>query len=333
MSKKTIGLIVILLAAVALATTAWLDWRHGKIFPATDDAYVGGDVTAVSSRVPGTLTAVKVRENDLVEAGQVVAELDPRDYDQAVAETEADLTKAKAQLDLDRAQIAGAEAQIGVARSQAELARADRARYADLQKTGSVPARQNEQAATAAAVADAQLDAARKALTAAQAKLAVDEKDVGQKQAKYDKAVLQRSYCTVAAPCAGMIADKSALPGQVVAAGQPLCRIASLGGEHLWVDANFKETQIARIRPGQPATIKIHAAGDRVLHGKVAAVSAGTGASFSLLPPENATGNWVEIVQRVPVRIYLDPGDDPAGALRLGLSARVSVDTRSEGER
>jgi membrane fusion protein (multidrug efflux system) len=332
MSKKSIGLLVILAGALALTLAAWLHWRHGRIFPSTSDAYVGGDVVTVSSRIPGTLTAVAVRENDVVAAGQVIAELDPRDYDQAVAETAADLEKARTTLELDRAQIAGAQAQIGVARSEAAQARADRERFADLQRTGSIPARQSEQAATAADVADSRLDAARKALAAAQAKLDVDEKDVGQKQAKHDKAVLQRSYCTVTAPSAGMIADKSALPGQVVAAGQPLCRVAAIDDGHLWVDANFKETQIARIRPGQPAEIEVHAQGDRVYHGKVEAISAGTGASFSLLPPENATGNWVEIVQRVPVRILLDPNEAPERGLRLGLSAHVTVDTRSPGE-
>jgi len=332
MSKKTIGLIVILAGAVVLALTAWLHWRHGRIFPTTSDAYVGGDVTTVSSRVPGTLVSVEVRENQVVGAGQVIAQLDPRDYDQAVAEADADLTKAKSTLELDRAQIAGAEAQIAVARSEAAQARADQERYAALQRTGSIPARQSETATTAAQVAESRLDAARKALTATQARLTVDEKDIGQKQAKYDLAVLRRSYCAITAPAAGMIADKSALPGQVVTAGQPLCRIASLDAQHLWVDANFKETQIARIRPGQPATIEVHAEGNRVYHGKVEAISAGTGASFSLLPPENATGNWVEIVQRVPVRILLDSREDPQESLRLGLSAHVTIDTRSAGE-
>lgn len=333
MKKKWLGLTVILVAGLAFVVAGWLNWKHGRIYPSTADAYVGGDVTVVSSRVPGTLLAVKVKSHESVAQGQVIAEIDPRDYDQAVAETQAELAKAEATLEQDRALIAGAQAQIVVARSQAALARADRDRYADLQRNGSIPERQAEQAATNSEVAAAQLTAAQRALSAARAKLVVDEKNRAQVAAKGDRAALQRSYCTVVAPCAGVVAEKAGQPGQVVAAGQPLCRIATLTSDHIWVDANYKETQIVRIRPGQSATVTVHAQGGREYHGRVEAISAGTGASFSLLPAENATGNWVEIVQRVPVRILLDNGESPALSLRLGLSAHVTIDTRGPGDR
>jgi membrane fusion protein (multidrug efflux system) len=333
MNKKRIGLVIIVVAAAALVVTGLLHLRHGRIYPSTDNAYVKGDVTPVASRIPGSLLVVKVREDEWIEAGQIIAELDPRDYEQAVAEAEAELVKAQADLDLDRAKIAGAEAQIAVARSQLALARADRDRYTDLHGKGSIPDRQYDQAVTAAEVAAAQLTAAEKALAATRAQLAVDQKNVARMQARYDQALLRRSYCTITAPCNGVVADKAARPGQTVAPGQPLCRLAQLEAGHVWIEANFKETQISRIRPGQPATVSIDADNQRGYRGTVSALSAGTGAAFSLLPPQNASGNWVKIVQRLPVRIDLDLDAKAARQLRLGLSAHVIVDTRPGSDR
>jgi len=330
--KKWIGLTVIIAAALALALTGYLHWRHGLLYPSTENAYVQGDVTPLASRIPGSLEEVLIEDNMWVQEGQVIARLDPRDYDQAISEAKADLAKAQAVLELDRAQIAGAEAQLVVVRSQAELARSDQARYTDLQQKGSVAERQYEQANTAAAVAEAQVIAAQKSLSALRAKLEVDREEVGSMQACYDLAVLRRSYCTITAPTAGMVADKSAQPGQVVTPGQPLCRLASLSVGHVWVEANFKETQLHRIRAGQTATVTFDAHEGHKYRGRVEALSAGTGATFALLPPQNATGNWVKIVQRLPVRLALDLTDAEARELRLGLSATVMVDTRSLDE-
>jgi membrane fusion protein (multidrug efflux system) len=329
MNRKWIGLVVIFAAAVALVVAGYFHLRHGRIYPSTDDAYVGGTVVPVASRVPGTLVEVPVAENDHVEAGQVIAQLDPRDFDEAVARAQAQLARAQAQLAQDEAQIARAEAEIEVARSQADLARLDRDRYASLQKKGSTPERQAEQARTAAAVAEAQLAAAEKALVAVRAKLSADEKDVARYQAELSNAQLQRSYCTITAPCAGMIADKSAQAGQVVVPAQPLCRVVPLSGTDIWIDANFKESQLHRIRAGQPVTIEVDAIENHEFRGTVSALSAGTGAAFALLPPENASGNWVKIVQRLPVRVMLADGDEQLKRLRLGLSTRVTVDTRA----
>ncbi len=331
MSRKWIGLGVILTGAVALVFVGWLNYKHGRLYPATENAYVGGEVSTVASRVPGALVEVSFHENEVVQEGQLIARLDVRDFDAAVARTEAELAKAEATLTLDEAQIAGADAQVTVARSQATQARADRDRYAALSVRGSAPARQSEQAATGAAVADAQVSAAQKALLAARARLEVDREAVAKTRADRDLALLQRSYCDVVAPTTGVVADKSAQVGQVVAAGQPLCRIAPLGGDHVWIEANFKETQLQRIAVGQPVRVEVDAVADHEFTGKVATLSAGTGSAFALLPPENASGNWVKIVQRLPVRIALDAGDPQLSRLRLGLSASVTVDTRPAG--
>ncbi len=329
MNRKWIGLIVIVVVAIGLVFAGYLHLQHGRIFPSTDDAYVGGTVYPMASRVHGTLTDVLVSENERVEAGAVVARLDARDLDEAVSKSEAQLAKAQAVLEQDRANIAGAQAQIEVARSQADQARADRARYSALQEKGSAPERQAEQARTTSAVADAQVSAAEKALVAARARLTVDEKEVARYKAELSNARLQRSYTTVTAPVGGMVADKSASVGQVVQAGQPLCRIVPLEGDDVYVDANFKETQLQRIRPGQPVTIEVDAIADHEFEGTVSAIGAGTGAAFALLPPENASGNWVKIVQRIPVRVKFNGGDSEAYRLRLGLSTKVTVDTRS----
>ncbi len=306
MKRRTVGLLTIILFAAVVVVLGWRHWHHGKIFPTTDNAYVGGDVSTVASRIPGTIQDVLVQENEQVNAGQVLFHLDPRDYDQAVVESDARVAKANATLALDRAGVAKARADIAAAESEEELSHADRERYAELSARGSVPQHRYSEVKTAAEVAEARLEAARKGLAAAKAMLEVSRRELQKAQAEHDTAILKRSYCTVVAPCSGMLADKSAQAGQVVAVGQPLCQIVPLDAGHLWVDANFKETQLHRIRPGDAASIRVDSDKGYELKGKVEALSAGTGAAFSLLPPENASGNWVKVVQRLPVRIALD---------------------------
>ncbi len=327
MKRRTIGLLTIILFALVVVALGWRHWHHGQIFPTTDNAYVGGDVSTVASRVPGTIQNVLVGENEQVKEGQVLFRLDPRDFDQAVAESEAKVEKAKATLALDEAGVAQARAEIAAAQSESELSNADRQRYAELSERGSVPQHRFSEVKTQAEVAQARLEAMRKGLEAAKAKLEVSRRELQKAGAAHDTALLRRSYCTIVAPCQGMLADKSAQSGQVVATGQPLCQVVPLDAGHLWVDANFKETQLRRIRPGDPATIHIDSNKGYELKGKVEAISAGTGAAFSLLPPENASGNWVKVVQRLPVRIALDDSSVNGCRLRLGLSAVVTVDT------
>ncbi len=331
MNKRWIGLIIILFVAAVLVFVGWKKWQHGQIFPATDNAYIGADVTAVSSRVPGTLLKVLVEDHQHVDKGQVIAELDPRDFDQDIAKQQANLGEAEADVALKQAMIAGAEAQVEAVRAQVDLARTDRDRFAALNERGSTAKRPYDQAVAAAKVAEAQLTAAEKQLAAAKAGLEAKQKGLEKAQTGLDNARLQRSYCTVAAPCAGVIADKTAMPGQVNAPGQPLCRIVQTSGDHVWIDANFKETQLRRIRVGLPVTVTIDAAGSEDFHGHVASLGAGSGAAFSLLPPENATGNWVKVVQRLPVRIALDD-TIPERLLKIGLSCGVTVDTKGREE-
>ncbi|BDU78124.1 HlyD family secretion protein [Mesoterricola sediminis] len=328
LSKKWISLAAIL--AVAAAGTAWgvARWRHGQVFIGTDNAYVKGHVTSVASRIPGPLLTVEVTDNQFVRAGQVLATVDPRDFDANAARAEASLQEASSSVTLDQARVAQAQAQVEAALSQKKLAETELARFKALYERQSIAKQKFDHVQTQAEVAGAQVDAARKQVAAAQGLLSVSRGKVAGAQAALAAAKLQRSYCTIVAPCDGYVSRKMGEAGMVVAPGQPICAIVPLGQEEVWIEANFKETQLRRVRPGQPVKLVADLDEKAVFGGRVESISAGTGAAFSLLPAENATGNWVKVVQRVPVRIKLDPGADPAHRLRLGLTVSAEIDTR-----
>ncbi len=330
MVKKWISLFVILLVVAAVAVAGYRYWQHAQVHPNTEDAYVGGDVFAIASRVPGTLLTVQVNENQPVSKGQVIATLDPRDFDVQVEQARTTLDEARSALATDRAKIAQGKAKVEEDASRLELARINLDRFSELFHRNSVPKQRYDDAVTAERVATAELASSQKALAADEANLAVAEQRVRLQEVRLANAELTRTYCTIASPIAGIVSKKSAQVGEVVAPGQPLCAIVPLEGEHVWVEANFKETELRRIRVGQPATFHTDVNPDRTYRGWVESLSAGTGAAFSLLPPENATGNWVKIVQRLPVRIAIDQGSDPDHSLRLGLSVHVEVNTQTE---
>jgi membrane fusion protein, multidrug efflux system len=326
--RKWVSLSVLLLAALAGLIWGTLHWRHVQVFVSTENAYVKGHVFSVSSRVQGTLLTVEVEDNQSVKAGQVIATIDPKDYDAAVAKAEASVNESAAALAANQANIAQARAQVEALKSQFDLARTELERASTLFGRQSIPKQNYDRAVTAEQVAKAQLAAAQKQVAVTEAALGVSTKKVETSRASLDEARLRRSYCTIVSPADGEVSKKSAEPGQVVAPGQPLCAVVPLDTKDIWVEANFKETQLKRVRPGQKVTLRADIDKGRAYEGTVESISAGTGASFSLLPPENATGNWVKVVQRVPVRIKLDPGADPEHKLRLGLTVTVEIDTR-----
>jgi len=323
----TLGILGLLVLVGALV--GYSRWRHAQLHVSTENAYVRGDIFTVASKVPGTLLTVEVSENQPVRKGDGIAALDPRDFDVAIKKAQASLAEAQSGLATDQALIAQLEAQGRAAQSQLDLARTEKGRVEALLARQSIPKQKVDQAVAQEEVAGAQVAAAGKAVSAARAKLVVSGTKVDSAQAALENALLQRSYCTIVAPADGVVSKKSGEPGTVVAAGQPLCAIVPLSTEALWIEANFKETQLRNIRPGQRVWIKADVDPDRTFDGTVDSVAAGTGAAFSLLPPENATGNWVKVVQRVPVRIRINPGSDPDHKLRLGLSVGVEVDTTS----
>jgi membrane fusion protein (multidrug efflux system) len=330
MSRKWISLAVILVVALAIFAVAARSWKHSKVHPNTEDAFVAGDVYSVSSRIPGTLLTVEVSENQQVKAGQVLATLDPRDADMAVEQVETALAEARAALATRRAEIEQQRAKSAADESRLALARTNLARYSELVKRNSIPRQRYDDAVTAESVAVEELSASRKSLAAKEADLGVAEQRVKVQESRLRNARLNRSYSTITAISDGVVSKLTALAGQVVAPGQPLCAVVPLKGDHIWVEANFKETELTRIRVGQPAVFRTDVNPDREYRGRVDSISAGTGAAFALLPAENATGNWVKIVQRLPVRIAIDPASAADGSLRLGFSVHVEVDTLAE---
>jgi membrane fusion protein, multidrug efflux system len=327
-AKKWVSLSVIVAAAAAGTLWGVAHWRHARVFVATDDAYVKGHVTTVASRIPGPLLTMEVQENQFVRAGQVLATVDPRDYDTAMARAQASVQEAESAVKLDQARVAQARAQVEAAASQKGLAETERNRFKALYERNSIPKQKFDHAQSGAEVAAAQVEAAHKQVAAAEGLLQVSRNKVTGAQAALAAATLQRSYCTITAPCDGFVSRKMGEQGVVVAPGQPICAIVPLGQEDVWVEANFKETQLKRVHPGQRVRLETDLNEGTIFGGRVESISAGTGSAFSLLPAENATGNWVKVVQRVPVRIKLDPGADPGHKLRLGLTVSAEIDTR-----
>jgi len=296
----------------------------------TDDAYVQAARVDISTNVPGRVVEVDVHENQRVAFGQQLFRLDPRIFDTAA-------TEAVAQLAVARANLSGQEATVG--QRQAELKQADSnldfqsrelARQKTLAAAGVSSQQQLSTQSAAMDAAKAQVEAARQALANAIAVLGGAKTSAGaspavrQAQAALQRAQLDQSYGVIQAPQAGTVTKVDQLQvGDYVNAAQPLF---SLVANRMWIEANFKEDQLAHMKVGQRATVKVDAFPKARITGRVESLSPGTGSSFALLPAENATGNWVKVVQRLPVRIALDPL--PSGTdLHIGLSAKVSVDT------
>ena len=340
--KRLLGGAAVLLLAAGAAWygTDW--WTNGRFMQSTDDAYVGGNVTAIAPHVAGFVTEIPVTDNQHVTAGQLLIRIDPRDYQAAldhaaavVAAREAALASLRAQSVLQQSTIRQAAAELQSKAAVAAFASADAARYATLARTpaGSrqdaertLAADQSAQAAILAAQAGVAAASQRLDVIAADTKAA--EASVAQAKSDLQTARLNLDYTEIRAPIDGYIGNRAAQVGAYVTAGSYLLSVSPAHG--LWVDANFKEDQLAHMTPGQSATVIADVLPGRALHGHVLSLSPGTGAIYSVIPPENATGNFTKIVQRVPVRIALDGADATLGVLRPGLSTTVSVDTRGE---
>lgn len=362
---------VLLLLVVAVIAAGVYVWHYYSVRESTDDAQIDGHIGPISSRVPGTITAVNFEDNQVVKAGDVLVQLDPKDYEVALAKAQADLADAVAaeraastgvpithttttsQTSTAGANLAAAHKEVDAANARVREAQAnynkvaqDLKRYEMLlakdeisrqQYDATVAAEQGARAtvqAADAAVAVAQSHVAQAeagvraaatgpqqvAVTNARAKAA--EAAVKRAQATLQQAELNLQYTTIKAPFAGIISKRNAEPGQVIAAGQPLFSIVNL--DDIWVTANFKETQLAHMKPGQSAKIHVDAF-DHDYNGYVENIGGATGARFSLLPPENATGNYVKVVQRIPVRIRFNKDQDPGHILRPGMSVEPTV--------
>jgi len=329
---------VLLLVALLWFGVTWL--TTGRFIESTDDAYVGGDTAAIAPKISGLIASVAVTDNQTVHAGDLLVTIDDRDFVVAVQKAAAAVAGARATLaNLDATRtlqlslIAEAQAQIRASAAQSQLAQTNQARYRRLAATnaGSVQDFQTADATFQEAQAAAQKSAA--ALAAAQAQLDVIATQTRQAQAALAgaeadlaSARLDLGYAQIRAPFDGVIGDRSAHLGAYAHAGDPLVSLVPLHG--LWVDANFKEDQLAAIRPGERVVIHADIDPDRQIAGHVASIAPASGAVFSILPAENATGNFTKIVQRVPVRILLDGDVATLGLLRPGLSVTADIDTR-----
>jgi membrane fusion protein (multidrug efflux system) len=341
-SSKRAWLISVLIVAL-LGAIAWFAhwWTVGRFIESTDDAYLQADSVTVAPKVSGYVTKVYVRDNQAVSAGAPLVRLDTRQYEASLAQAQAtvdaraaDLARALADSKQQQAGVAQALAQEQVARVAAQHAQDDVSRYAPLVRTGAetserlaslVSTRDQARAtlaANAAAVRSAQTQVEATTAQIAQAKAQLEAARASLRQAQLDM-----NDTTLDSPIAGRIGDRSVRVGQYVQPGTRLLTVVPV--QSVYLQANFKETQIGHMRPGQPATLHVDALRGLDLHGVVDSFAPGTGSEFALLPPENATGNFTKIVQRVPVRIRVDAGPNTRALLLPGLSVTVDIDTRS----
>ena len=293
-------------------------WWFARSHVSTDNAQVDGHIIPILPKVGGFVADVRVRENQEVKAGDTLVVLDDRDFRVRLAQTEADLAALLATVS-SRTRVGQAEAAVAQAQANALKAHADLARVEPLALQDIVSAQQLDAARAAAAAADAQLASAQAALVGADARVAAS-------RAARDQAALQLSYTRIIAPATGVVSKKSVEVGQLEQPGQPLMAIVPL--QDVWVVANLKETETADVTAGDPAEITVDAYPGRRFRGQVESLAPATGAKFSLLPPDNATGNFTKVVQRIPVRIRLAGPADPAHPLRPGMSAVVTIQTK-----
>lgn len=323
---------------LALGVLAWNWWGSGRLEEATDNAYLRADITSLAPKVAGYIVEVRVEDNQQVKAGDVLFRIDDRDYRARLAQAAANIAAAKAALanldaerSLQEAAIVQATAQLASTVAGQTLARLNFERYVSLARTHTASEAQLEQAQANRDQANAAVDGAKAALEAANKRLNVlgaqkeaAEASLKQAQAARDLAQLDLDNTVVQAPVAGVVGNRQARVGRFVTTGTSLLDIVPV--DNVWLVANFKEVQLEQIKSGQAARIWIDGYPDVEIKGTVASLAPGTGAAFSLIPSDNATGNFVRVVQRVPVKISLDENPLP-GRLVPGLSARVAIRT------
>lgn len=331
------GIFIVVVITVCVTGVLW--WRHSQEYESTDDAYVDVVSQRVSPQVAGRVARVLVNDNHDVEAGQLLFEIDPADFQARLNQATAAVTQAQAQAaqaeaqrtiraaELDQARAAATAVATGASNAASDMRRLEQASAGD---AGVASAQQLEHTRAEARSTAAQQNAAEKAVAAAQAQLALVSRQIEAAQAAVKSAEAQAalaklslSYATVRASVAGRIANKTVAVGDLV---QPGSDVMAIVPHEVYVTADFKETQLARVRRGQPATVKVDAYPDLELHGHVDSVQPATGNAFIPLPAENAAGNWVKVVQRVPVKIVIDDlPNDPDRRLGPGMSAEVKV--------
>jgi membrane fusion protein, multidrug efflux system len=335
---------LIFVAAVVvlvIITTRWNRWESNSEWQSTDDAFLQSDLTPIASKVAGYIRAMPVQDFDRVHAGEVLAELVDDDYRAAVAQINAGIASAaaqvealKAQRELQDANVRAAKATASVTGANIEQNARDLTRQERLLQSGSSSTEAGEKLQTTRAQLAAQLEQNRAQVSAAShqievlaAQTAQAEAAVNAQKAALQVAQLNLSYTRIVAPQDGVIGQRQVKPGQYVGVGSQVTTLTPL--PNVWVIANYKETQLTNMRAGQPVEITVDTFPGRKLHGHVLAFSPGSGSQFALLPPDNATGNFTKVVQRIAVKIAVDDADGLADSLRPGMSVVARVDTRS----
>jgi membrane fusion protein (multidrug efflux system) len=338
MNKKMIVRSLVGVVVIVAAILGWMEYQKLQKFENTDDAQVDGDISPVLPKVSGFVTNIYFEDNQAVNKGDTLLRLDDKDLRLKVEQAEAALQSAKANLEVVKANSNTASASIGSAQANVDAAKArawkaaqDFTRMQKLIEEHSITQQQFDAARAENEIATAQLEAARKQYntvltqeTGAGDQVKVAQAVINQRETDLELARLQLSYTYITAPADGVVSKKNVQVGQLVQVAQPLCSIVSSGD--MWVVANFKETQLAKMREGQEVSVSVDALDGDDIHGKVLSFSGATGAKFSLLPPDNASGNFVKVVQRIPVKIALDKNSPEYKKLKPGMSVDVSVD-------
>ncbi len=296
----------------------------GRFYESTNDAYLGADSVTIAPKVAGYVAEVSVGDNQRVKAGDVLGRIDPRDYQTALDSATADLANARATAANIDAMLKEQQATIDQAAAAATFAQQESTRYADLARTGAGSAQRQQQAQSDLAQRKATLAAAQAHIDVLKTQRQQADAMIAAKTAALDQAKINLSQTTITAPIDGMVGDRTVRQGQYVQAGTRLMSLVPMSAVYLV--ANFKETQTGHMTAGQPVSVSVDAFPGQTIAGTVDSLAPGTGAQFALLPPENATGNFTKIVQRVPVKILLDPKNPITARLRPGLSVTATVD-------
>ncbi len=335
--NKNISRIVLIVIVLVGAVIGFVKYREAQKFETTDDAQLETDISQVSARVPGFISKVFFTDNQHVKKGDTLIVLDDRDLKIKVEQAEAALQNAKASLDVTRAnanatQEGGGTNVYKIDELKIRIAKADKdfERYKKLFKANATTEQQVERMQTEKETLEQQLHAAQQSQKESNSKtgsanqqIKVAESVVKQRESDLDFAKLQLSYAIVFAPIDGIVSKKNAVSGQLIQAGQPMCAI--MAEQNIWAVANFKETQFEKMKPGMKVELDVDAFPDKLITGKISSFASATGSKFSLIPPDNATGNFVKVVQRVPVKIQLDTTSEVFKQLKPGMSVYVKV--------
>lgn len=319
--KFAIVTFVILFSVSAVILFFYLSYKATHI--TTDDAFVEGKIHTIAPKVSGTVKAIYVSDNQSVKRDDLLVELDTADYGVKANEALSALNAEKAKFSELKAKIKAAKANLELQEANLKQAGMDIKRAETLYQKGAIPKEKYEKTKTAYDVSVAQVNVAREEFKQTELSIASQLSLITQKESRLKAEELNLSYTKIYAPSDGRITKKSVEIGNQVQAGQPLMAIVPL--ENIWIVANYKETQLEKIKPGQKVEIKVDSYPSKTFYGKVDSIMAGTGAVFSLFPPENATGNYVKVVQRIPVKILLDRDTDRQHILRIGMSVEPTV--------